>query len=256
MLSILLSIPVSVGLLVWMARMKKMNPFPKYTFVKLLIAGVLAGVISAFLSLLGGFIALLIEIGPEQFKLLLNAETAQQVLDSMNNTSQAVTVTSVLLGLVRTFLLVGFAEEIAKYFGAKIVMRKKGVVHTWLDALICFAVVAVGFQLSEDISYSAGSIGIAIFRSLTPFHFTFAVIVGYFYGLGKVKGKGAYTALGIFIASFLHTVYDFSINLLKRTEDFAFLALFMIGFMFILTVLAILKLRKWHKNGSLDIPIV
>lgn len=121
--------------------------------------------------------------------------------------------------------------------------------------MLCFAVTAVSFQLIEDIGYASGNIIIAVFRALTPFHFTFAVAMGYFYGLGKIKENRLYSALGIIAPAFIHTLYDFSLNLVKLDDNFVFLALLMNAVMFILTVFTILKLRKSHKNKDLDIPI-
>ena len=50
-------------------------------------------------------------------------------------------------------------------------------------------------------------------------------------------------------------MYDFSINLLKRSDVFVFFNLAMNAAMFILTVVMIVKLRKWHKEGTLDVYI-
>lgn len=50
MLAVLLSIPVSVGLLIWILRMKQFDPFPRFTFVKLLIAGVISVFLSSIVS--------------------------------------------------------------------------------------------------------------------------------------------------------------------------------------------------------------
>ena len=72
----------------------------------------------------------------------------------------------------------------------------------------CFAIVGISFQLIEDIQYSSGNIGVAIFRALTPFHFTFAVIMGYLYGLGKVRGNKTYTLAAIFYPAFIHAIQD------------------------------------------------
>ena len=165
------------------------------------------------------------------------------------------TSSSILIRFVRTFILIDLVEEVIKYVGAKIVMRKEGVVHTWMDALLCFVVVGVSFQLFEDIGYASGDIILAIMRALTPFHFTFAVIMGYFYGLGKDKRNGFYTILAIVVPSFIHAVYDFSINMLKRGDEFIVLFLIASVIMFIITIVAIIKLRKWQKEGTLDILI-
>ncbi len=255
MLAALMSMPVSVGLLIWILRMKKYDPFPRFTFIKLLIAGAIAGALSGFITIIGAIINAIIQIGPEQLKMLADPATAQQTLQQINEASKIITPDKILWGFIRTFILIGFVEEFIKFLCAKIVMRKEGVVNTWMDALLCFAVVAVSFQLIEDIQYSAGSVALAIFRALTPFHFTFAVIMGYYYGLGKVKGNGLYTLLAIGVPALIHTMYDFSINLLKRSDNFIFLNLGMNAFMLILTVIMILKLRKWHKEGTLDIYI-
>ena len=66
MLAALMSMPVSIGLLIWIWQMKKYNPFPRFTFVKLLIAGAIAGTVSAIITLIGAIANAVIDIGPEQ----------------------------------------------------------------------------------------------------------------------------------------------------------------------------------------------
>ena len=252
MLATIMAVPVSVGLLIWILHMKKNDPFPRFTFVKLLIGGAVALLLSSIVTIAGGLINLLMQIGPEQLKMMTSTEGIVQVLNEINAAANAITPQSLLRGFVKCFLLIGLTEEFFKFICSKFVMRKEGVVVTWKDALLCFAVTAVSFQLLEDIGY-AGNIGTAIFRALTPFHFTFAVIMGYFYGLGKVKGNGFYSLLAIIAPSLIHTLYDFSINLLKRDDSFIFVNLGMNAVMFVLTVFVILKLRKWNRDGDLDI---
>ncbi len=255
MLDILLAIPVSVALLVWILRMKRWNPFPKFTFVKLLIAGAVALTLSGIITLIGGLVVLLAQIGPEQIAQMKDAESAVTIIQEIGKAAKAVTPDAIIFGFIRTFVLVGLVEEILKFAGAKIVMKKEGVAPTWMDAVLCFAIVGISFQLIEDVQYSSGNIGVAIFRALTPFHFTFAVIMGYLYGLGKVRGNKTYTLAAIFYPAFIHAMYDFSINLLQRSDVFIFFNLAMNAAMFILTVVMILKLRKWHKEGTLDVYI-
>ena len=255
MLDILLAIPVSVALLIWILRMKRWNPFPKFTFVKLLLAGAVALMLSGIITLIGGLIVLLAQIGPEQIAQMKDAESAVKIIQEIGKATKAVTPDALLFGFIRTFILVGLVEEVLKFLGAKVVMKKESVAPTWMDAVLCFAIVGISFQLIEDVQYSSGNIGVAIFRALTPFHFTFAVIMGYIYGLGKVKGNRFYTVLSVLTPALFHALYDFSINLIKRSDNFIFLNLGMNAVMFILTVIAVLKLRKWHKEGTLDIYI-
>ena len=57
-ISILISLPISILLLIWMIRIKKNNPFPKYSIVKMLIGGVVAMIIAALLEELAKFIVM------------------------------------------------------------------------------------------------------------------------------------------------------------------------------------------------------
>ena len=149
-----------------MLRIKKDNPFPKYTVIKLLIAGVISGILASVITLLGAIISLVIQIGPENLPALFNAETAKEILDQLAAQGKTpLTWGSALLIFCRTFVLVGLAEEVMKFFCAKAVMKKEGVVRTWMDALICFAIVAIGFQASEDIGYAEGNVVLAIIRA-------------------------------------------------------------------------------------------
>ena len=246
-----MSMPVSIGLLIWIWQMKKYNPFPRFTFVKLLIAGAIAGTVSAIITLIGAIANAVIDIGPEQLQMLADPATSAQTLEQINSAAKVITPNSIIRGFIRTFILVGFVEEFIKFICSKVVMRKEGVVYTWMDALLCMTVVDIGFQVVEDVGYSS-DIMTAIFRALTPFHFTFGVIMGYFYGLGKVKGNSLYIIPTIGVPALIHTLYDFSIKLLRRNDNFIFFNLGMNAGMMILTVVMILKLRKWHKEGTLD----
>lgn len=255
MLAMLISLPVSIGLLIWISRMKKQDPFPKYTFLKLIIAGIIAEILAGLITTIGGVINLLIQIGPEQLALMTDTDSALKILQQIAEANNDLTAQNLLISFIRTFLLIGLAEELMKFFGAKIVMRKPGTANTWMDALLCFAIAAIGFQLFEDMQYASGNIVTAIFRALTPFHFTFAVIMGYFYGMGKVKKSGLYTVFALVVPAWIHTMYDFSINLMTRDENFVVLVLAMNLFLFILTVIAVLQLRRWNREGTLDISI-
>lgn len=256
MLASLLSLPVSVALLIWIARMKKDNPFPKFTFVKLLIAGAIAGALSSVVTIGGSVISVIFELGLDQVRLLLTPEGAKQFAEMISQLpAPTLSFSRILRSFLKSFLLVGFVEEIFKFLCTKAVIKKKGVAPTWMDALLSLCVVAVSFQLIEDIGYSEGSVMTAIFRALTPFHFTFAAIMGYYYGSAKVNGKKFHYFLAIFLPSFVHTLYDFSINMLRHEDMFIILVLFMNLFLFVLTIVMIVRIRKWHLNKTLDIPI-
>ena len=255
MIAAVLSLPVSIGLLIWIGKMKKDDPFPKGTFIKLLIAGALSGIISSIITISGMMITLLIEIGPDGISQLTSEEGLLQFAQQLSQRQSELTFGRALIAFIRIFITVGFAEEIIKFLCAKSVIKKKGVARTWMDALLCFCVVAIGFQLIEDIGYSSGNVATAIFRALTPFHFTFAAIMGYYYGLGKTKKNKICNFLAIFVPSIIHTIFDYCGMMSRYADAFVLAMLAMSILLFILTIVMILKIRKWHKEKTLDIVI-
>ena len=256
MLESIMSLPVSIALLVWILKMKKNDPFPKYTFLKLLIAGVISGILSSILSILGALITFIADYGLDTLISLFRSTSVAEVNQFIaQNTSDSLSFASILRGFLKTFILVGMMEEVFKFLCAKAVMKKEGVVKTWEDALFCLAIVAISFQLTEDMSYSSGNLITAIFRALTPFHFTFATVMGYYYGLAKTTGKKGYNFLALFIPSLLHTLFDYSITLTSHEDTFLLLLIAVGIFLIVLTVVMILKIRNWHKNKTLDVPI-
>ena len=70
-ISILISLPISILLLIWMLRIKKNNPFPKYSVVKMLIGGAVAMLLSALVGMLVNVGIAVIRIGPANFLDLL-----------------------------------------------------------------------------------------------------------------------------------------------------------------------------------------
>ena len=255
MLSIILAIPVSIALLVWINRLKKDDPFPKGTMLTLLVAGVIAGILSSITTIAGALISFVAQYGIEPITQMFTdsanaAKHAEELLELVKSGTY-----SPVASFIKTFILVGFVEEIFKYMCTKAVIKKKGIARTWMDVLLCFAITAIGFQLSEDIQYSSGSVMTAIFRALTPYHFTFATIMGYYYGLAKTTGKKFYMFLALFIPSLLHTLFDFSISSMQYVEVFLLLFFAMTILLCALTVVMIVKINKWHKNKTLDIEI-
>lgn len=65
-ISMIISLPISILLLIWMIRIKKKNPYPKYSFVKMLIGGALAMIIAAFVGFLVSLIITMVRVGPSK----------------------------------------------------------------------------------------------------------------------------------------------------------------------------------------------
>ena len=255
MLSTIIAISVSTALLIWILNMKKDDPFPKWTVVRLLIAGVLSCAISGFLTIIGAIANFIMLYGTDIIQqLMTDPEGAVPALKELTAKISSAPYNPVS-SFIRTFLIVGFVEEICKFLLARSVIRKKLPRPTWKDVMLCFLITALGFQISEDIGYSEGSVLTAIVRALTPFHFTFAAVMGYYWGRAKQTGNGIYCFLAIFIPSLLHTLFDFSIKAMFHMDIFLMVFLGTALFLFVLTIVMILKIRKWNRTGILDIEV-
>lgn len=251
----LLSLPVSIALFIWILRMKKDNPFPKGTIFRFIIAGIISLILSSIVTILGSICYFILTNGLDTFKNLFDPAQTAEVIKQLTQARNSLDAERIFLSFIRTFILVGFTEEIFKYLCAKSVMKKPGVVKTWMDAIFSFAIVALVFQVIEDFMYSSGNIITAIFRAVTPFHFTFSLFVGYYYGLAKTTGKKIYYFIALFVPSLLHTIFDFSIKMLEYHDSFFILFLITAIILLVFTIIMVLKIRKWHKDKALDIPI-
>lgn len=213
-LSLVISISISVVLVVWLNRCKKRStgPFGKHTLAKLLVFGGLSGVVSAILSLVLGGIRLILALGPDTIANLMNgfdAEKAQQLVDLLQEHTGA---WSFPVAFLSTLLLVGLVEEGCRFIGVRLMSRNRTEFSTVLDMVICGGLFGCGFQIYEDISYSLGSgILVAIARALTPFHYLFGAIMGYFIGRALVTGKKSYYAWALMAPALIHTLFDTSI---------------------------------------------
>ena len=259
MLGIILSLPVSLLLVFWIIRIKKDNPFPKYAVIKLLLFGVLSAILVSVFTIGFGLVRLFMTFGFENIVNLFNDPSSKSAIEIINNIKQASQASkenmSYLKLLINTFIIVGLAEEVFKFLCCKIAIRKTKIVNTWLDMVLVMALVGVGFQIIEDITYLSGSIISTIMRAITPFHFCFGIIMGYLYGLGKVKNNKIYTILSILVPSIIHTVYDASLMALEIDEMFIILVFFVMIGMFVMLFIEIRKVNKWNKTKQLDVLI-
>lgn len=252
MLPVILSLSVSVLLLLWILRMKKDDPFPRGTVIRLLLAGVLSSFVSAFVSIVGAVAVFVLDYGTEPIVQLFEDPVA--AVGTLSEIASGRTFSPVV-SFIRTFIIIGVCEEIFKYLFAKGVIRRKQVRTTGMNVLLCMAITAIGFQMCEDIAYSSGSVVTAIVRALTPFHFTLTAVMGYYLVRARMNGKKAGTLLGLLISSLLHALFDFSIKSLVHEDLYILLFIFMTVLLLVLTVVMILKIRKWNRDGTMDAEI-
>ena len=142
-----------------------------------------------------------------------------------------------------------------KYLTCRAAMRKKGMVRTRMDAAICFAFVGNTFELIENIAFGGGSeILDLILRVLSPAHFLFGVVMGYYYGKYMVTGKKGYHLPGFLIPVAYHSLSNgFMVSMEYSKINDVLVTIF--AFSYIpLAVLTVFLILRWQKNRTLDVP--
>ena len=250
----ILSLPVSVLLVRWLMKKKTENPFEKGDVRRLVLAGMLSMVAAAVVSLLILCVRAYRLIGMDTLKLWMSnpdPETIKNSLAEIRARSSGQTYWSAFAG---TFLSVGLVEELSRFLFIRLAAGKKRFAKTWLDLVICGGIVGVGFQLLEDITYVNGNLITAIFRAVTPFHFTFGALMGFFIGKALDSGKKGYYIPAVLLPALLHTLFDSSISALTMDDLYLVLvlasALLLIG----LTVFMIIIINKWAKLQPIQKP--
>lgn len=149
---------------------------------------------------------------------------------------------------VYAYIVVGFSEEISKYYFLKDIIKKPYVDEPY-DGILYSVTVSLGFAFVENIFYvfEHGN-GVGILRAFTavPAHSTFAAVMGYYLSKAKFEGNVfANTMKAIAGAVILHGSYDYFlfINNIPLIQIGAFVSLF-IGVL--ITRYAI----KIHNNSS------
>lgn len=116
--------------------------------------------------------------------------------------------------LIKAFIFVGLVEEGCKFLFLRGVMYRNPNFDEPFDGIVYAVMIGMGFATAENVLYVInGDAGTAIIRMFTavPAHAVFAVIMGFFVGEAKVfpTSAGLYMAMGLFLATFVHGVYDY-----------------------------------------------
>lgn len=161
---------------------------------KLIIKTVLFGVISTYL-------AMIIEL------------LGEKIMNGMYFKSQA----SMLL--FEFFVIVGPAEELAKYLAFRFAVWKSPEFNCQFDAIVYSVSAALGFALWENIKYVfAYGFGTAFIRAVTavPGHASFGVFMGIWAGvakrqelLGNKLAAKIFMIIGWLSAALIHGLYDY-----------------------------------------------
>jgi len=130
------------------------------------------------------------------------------------------------------FAIIAFSEELFKYIVVRFKVIGSPELDEPLDVMLYMVIAALGFTAVENVLYifvPAGQLSFAdiINRTLmlsfvrfvgaTFLHTLCSAVVGYSLAIGlcKIKGRKIFTIAGLFLATLLHGLYDFSIIALE-----------------------------------------
>lgn len=162
--------------------------------------------------------------------------------------------------IILYFVIVGFAEE-----GAKFKLLKR---NTWYsdsfncqyDAVIYSVFVSLGFALWENISYVLHyGFSTALVRAVTaiPGHACFSVFMGAFYGVARgcaylnENGKAkVFRILSVVIPALIHGCYDYFATVETAYGELAFFGF--IAVLFAVSYVLVSRLSKNDRYYSID----
>jgi RsiW-degrading membrane proteinase PrsW (M82 family) len=108
----------------------------------------------------------------------------------------------------------GIGSELGKFIILRYFAFPKGGFNGPLDSIVYSIVISMGFAFMGNILYifQPGETEIVLLYAYTviPANFIFAIILGFFIGMGKSReNKFVDSMTGLFAASFFHALYNF-----------------------------------------------
>jgi protease PrsW len=150
-----------------------------------------------------------------------------------------------------SFVIVGFGSELGKFVFLRYYFLKKRTFKGPLDGIIYALFISMGFAVVTLPLFSFGlfskPVEMQFIFTYTIVSIAFAVILGFFTGLGKHRKNrliGSLTAIGA--ASFFHGFYYF-INL---TDDQTIFILYSVGLLLISLLLVIKSINMKDEDGA------
>lgn len=250
MLLYALALAPSIILLIWLLRIKRNSPYQKGIVAGMFAGGAACAVIVGIVFWTIDYIPVIWAVGSERFFELFLSEDPTELESLQNELSLFggyMTLPSILW---ENFISTAAAEEIAKYLVAVFFIKRIDAKYTVFDAVVCSSITAVGFQLIEDLMYLDGTLVTAVVRGITPFHFTYGAIMGFFIGRAIATGNKQYRLKALLIPILIHGIYDFSIYLVDAGDWFILLFFVIYGLLAALTVYIITRIHRMGRRCS------
>ena len=143
-----------------------------------------------------------------------------------------------------SLVIMGFSAELGKFIILRFFVLPKEICKGPTDAIIYSVIISLGFISAWNVLYLFEIIDLKfdLFYafSIIPANITFAVVMGFFIGLGKArKNRFIDSMTGLFAATFFHGVFNFC----YLTSDNLLLLLVSIGVIFIAVALGMKSLN-------------
>ncbi|MDB4303358.1 PrsW family intramembrane metalloprotease [Desulfosarcina sp.] len=137
-----------------------------------------------------------------------------------------------------SFVVMGIGSELGKFVILRYYAFPKGGFNGPLDSIVYSVVISMGFAFMGNILYfilpGYTEIDFLYAYTVIPANLVFAIILGFFIGMGKSReNKFVDSMTGLFAASFFHALYNFCFI----TDDSRLLMFFTIGVLIIVFML-------------------
>ncbi|MCR5095551.1 MAG: PrsW family intramembrane metalloprotease [Erysipelotrichaceae bacterium] len=148
-----IGLPVSIFLYWLMPRPKKEAPFPKGGLLRLVIAGAVSVLLSTLISVPVSMLIALLRTGTSlnlrEVFLLAQSDpaAAKEMIQSISGGPWSKAIWSV----INMFFSAGLLEEGLKYLTCRKAIKKEGMILTWMDCVIAFAIIGISFEMLENI---------------------------------------------------------------------------------------------------------
>jgi protease PrsW len=112
------------------------------------------------------------------------------------------------------FFKVALVEEFCKFLFVRFILYPNKNFNEPFDGIVYAVMVSMGFATLENVMYVytyGFETGILRMFTAVPAHATFAVMMGYFLGIGKFKHSKelSFSLIALFSATFFHGAYDY-----------------------------------------------
>lgn len=253
-----IGLPVTIFLLWLMLRPRRNNPLPRGGLIRLVIAAAVSVVVSIILTLPTSGITLFLRMGifSDLDGWIQNLHEGPEVFEEAVKNAVSSIQPSFFWNFINMFISSGLLEEGLKFLTCRIAVRKEGMICTWMDSVAAFAIVGIVFEFIENVAFGfEQDLVSALIRALSPAHFVFGVIMGFFYGKYLVTGQKRYCWMTLGIPVIYHTLINTLVVSMHMNDVLHYLGIGAgISYLFAASITVLIILR-WQKNKTLDIPV-